>query len=178
MKLKTNTKIVIAAVAAVLVTVILVGALGQAFGLFTKDLKDVTLRERNEANLLTGTFTDYNKGDGITATAKKDGSIVVKGENKSSGNITVEVEKVELKAGTYSLWGASKGSNVTYYMMATYVNDLGSAATVVADFTGNSFTISVDQTVTVSIVICPDAEVNATIRPVLCAGVEEVDFYA
>ena len=70
-KLKTNTKLILAVVAAVVVSTLLVALIGNAAGLFTKPLDEITLRDRNEENILKGTFTDYNAGNGVQATMNK-----------------------------------------------------------------------------------------------------------
>ncbi len=178
--MKSKTKKWLGAIAIVLVSVTLCGVLGSAFGLFTKDLSEVTLREHNEANLLSyhERFEDYNEGDGITATLKKDGRISLKGENKLTGDIVIPLEDVTLSAGTYSIWGAPNGGNKSYHIAVTYTDADGATQTSISDFKNNTITLTSQQTVSVKLVVCPDTTVYATIAPVLCEGTENVGFFA
>lgn len=183
MRLKSNTKIVIAFVASVLVAVALVGVLGNSLGLFSKGLDEVTLRERNEKNLIQSwTETDYNNGDGVTAKFKDDGRVVLGGQNKTSNNIKIEYAKLNLVPGTYSLWGAENGGNSTYHIRAEWTDSEG-AKTAVSDFNNNTVKIVNDGNtsveVTLYIFVGVDAYVNnVTVKPVLCSGTEKVSFYA
>ena len=173
-KLKTNTKLILAVVAAVVVSTLLVALIGNAAGLFTKPLDEITLRDRNEENILKGTFTDYNAGNGVQATMNKDTSIKLSGTNKSGEDIEILVEQLTLEAGTYSLWGAPNGGRQSYHILLR----TNGGQEIVSDFDGNSFVIDSKQSVSVYIVVCDDVTVYTTVRPVLCKGAAEVDFYA
>ena len=173
-KINSNRKIIAAVVASVLLAVIMVGVLGNALDLFSKDFSDITLRERNAKNELKGTFTDYNAGDGIKATRNNDGSIKLRGKNESGADIVIPLETVTLGAGTYSLWGASNGGKNSYYIKAVTVDN----SVYISDFTGNSFTLASEQAVNLYIVICDETSVYTTLKPVLCKGTENVGFYA
>ena len=182
MRINTNGKIIIAVVAAVLVCLLLVALLGNAFGLFTKDIGDISLRERNEKNLILSediTLTKFNDGNGVNATAEEDGRVKLRGTNDTSGDIKIPYATVTIeKAGEYTLWDYSKsdnpnGSNTTYHVVAEY-----NGTSYVANFSNNKITVSDNATVTLYIVVKPDASVNTTLYPVLCAGTERVDFYA
>lgn len=179
MRLKPRTKRIIAFAAAVLVITMILSVLGSlSDGFQNWDTATWQLRDRNEDNLLSGNFTDYNKGDGITATAKNDGTIILDGEYKGSAdNIVIPVETLSLPKGTYTFTGAPNGSTSTYNLQLTY--NSGSDV-VYADFDGNTFTIpDGGATVTVQIVVYPDCKINnVRIRPVLVEGSEAGDFYA
>lgn len=172
--LKTNTKLILAVVAAVVVSTLSVALIGNAAGLFTKPLDEITLRDRNEENILMGNFSDYNAGNGVQATMNKDTSIKLSGTNKSGEDIEILVEQVTLEAGTYSLWGAPNGGRQTYHILLR-TND---GQEIVSDFDGNSFVLESKQSVSVYIVVCDEVTVYTTVRPVLCKGAAEVDFYA
>lgn len=180
MRLKTNTKLILVALAVILA----VSFIGKITNGFQTDLKDATLRDRNESNLLTGKYTEtgwkddsYNVGDGYKLTAAKDGTITINGEyTGSSASATVVLEKVTLSAGTYTLSGAPNGGNQTYLIKAVY----GGTETV-ADFgsTGGTFTLTSSEPVTIQLVLFGDFEFNnVKIRPVLVDGSEAGDFYA
>ena len=177
MKINTNGKIIIAVIAAVLASLFLVGALCNSFGLFAKDLGDVTLRQPNEKNLLSEVevkFETYNTGDGLTMTVEDDGRVKVSGKNETSNDVKVLYATVILAKGEYTLWGADKGSNSTYHIVAEC-----DGQSYVSNFSNNKIVVSGETaTVNVYIVVKPDTTVSTTLKPVLCAGTEEVSFYA
>ena len=181
MILKTNTKIVIMGVVVLLVAIAACSFLGNISNGFT-NWEDATLRQRNEDNLLSGkTFESYDNGDGITLEAKKDGTIVIDGTYLGKEeNIVIPVETVNLGAGTYTLSGAAKGSNYTYYIRAEYKDANGTSVYAVGDFANTAtFTLTSSQSVNISIVIFPEVEFNhVNVRPVLVVGNEAGDFYA
>ena len=177
-----KTKRIITYIGIVLVAVLVCSFVGKISGGFTKDIEDWQIRERNEANLLKGTsFEKYDNGDGITLEAKKDGTIVVDGTYLGNDeNIVIPVESVNLGAGTYTLSGAAKGSNYTYYIRAEYKDANGTSVYAVGDFANTAtFTLTSSQNVSISIVVFPEVEFNNLyIRPVLVVGNEAGDFYA
>lgn len=178
MKLKTNTKIIIASIAVVIVAITACAFLGSISDGFT-NWDDATLFERNTANILSGKFTDFNDGNGVKATARKDGSIILNGKNLTDNDIVIPVETVNLSAGTYTLSGASKGSNVTYHIVAKYVDGSGATQTAISNFSNKTFTIVNAQDVEISIVVTAKQSVNnVLLRPVLVAGNEIGEFYA
>lgn len=178
MKLKTNTKIVIMGVVVLLVAIAACSFLGSISDGFT-NWEDATLVERNSSNLLTGKFTDFNDGNGVKATARKDGSIILDGKNLTENDLVIPVETVSLTAGTYTLSGAPKGSNVTYHMVAKYTDGNGAVQTAISDFSNKTFTIVGQQNVEISIVVTAETSVNnVLLRPVLVSGSEIGDFYA
>ena len=177
MRLKTNTKLIIVALAVILA----VSFLGRITDGFQIDLKDATLRDRNESNLLTGKYgwkdDVYNNGDGYKLTAAKDGTVTINGEyTGSASSAVIPLEKVTLSAGTYTISGAPNGGNQTYLIKVVY----GESETV-ADFgsTGGTFTLTSSEEVTIQLVLYGDFEFNnVKIRPVLVDGSEAGDFYA
>ena len=173
---KSNKKMIITIVASVLAAVTLVGVLGQTFGLFNKDLKDITLRDRNEDNVITLdniTLEEYDDGNGVKATVEKDGRVKLSGKSETSNDIKIEYAKLELAPGEYTLVGAPKGSNGSYHLVADY-----NGKEYISDFNNNKFTVTAKATVTISIVVKPDTLVYATLYPVLYTGADEVSFYA
>lgn len=178
MKLKTNTKIVIMGVVVLLVAIAACSFLGNISDGFT-NWEDATLVERNSSNLLTGKFTDFNDGNGVRATARKDGSIILNGKNLTDADLVIPVETVNLAAGTYTLSGAPKGSNLSYHIVAKYTDGSGATQTAISDFSNKTFTIVGQQNVEISVVVTAETSVNnVLIRPVLVAGSEAGDFYA
>lgn len=159
-----------------LAIVLLVSFIGRITGGWSKDWEDVTILERNEKNLLTGDFEDYNVGDGITVTARKDGTLYLNGEYKGAEqSVTVDIETLSLAAGTYTLSGAPKGGNYTYHLKVTY-----GSTTVIGDYgtTKGTFTLGSDTEVNVQLVVFGDNEFkNVKIQPVLVEGSEAGDFY-
>ena len=149
---------------------------------FTKEWEDVTLRERNDKNLLTGDYgwndNTYNEGDGIVLSSKKDGSVIVKGEYKGSGeNVVITLESLNLSAGTYTLSGAPKGGSYTYHLR---VVDESNNVLAVGDFgsTKGSFTLSAPGTVKLQLVCFSDNVFESIkLQPVLVEGTESGDFY-
>lgn len=178
--LSAKSKRWIGAVAVLLAAVFLCSFVGFASDGFTnKDVSQWAVRDRNELNLLTGEFTEYNTGDGVTAKAKNDGTIIVDGKYAGSEDFAViPVETVALESGKYTLSGTSKGTNQTYYLRAQYLDASGATKYAQADFNG-TFEITSAQQVTISIIVCKDVELNnLKIQPVLVAGSEAGDFYA
>ena len=178
-KLNTNGKIIIACAITCLVALLGAAFLGNITDGFSKDISEITLRERNEDNLLSGKFVDFDDGNGVTATGRNDGSIVLGGKNLSDSNIVIPVEKTTLTPGTYTLSGAKDGGNYTYNISVKYVDGNGTDKTAIGDFSGKTFTITSQQEVEISIVVCPDVNVKGVlIKPVLVSGAEVGDFYA
>ncbi len=176
--MRYKTKRILTVVAMLLICVAATSLIGSVSGGFTKKINEWTLRDRNPDNLLTGKFSEYNGGDGFTVTSRSDGTLVLDGEYLASGTQTVTVETVTLSAGTYTLSGAPKGGNYTYYLQVT------SDSNVLAkgdgfDSTDGTFTLSSSGTVTVSLVVSSGVEYkNVLIRPVLNEGKEAIDFYS
>ena len=162
-----------------LVIILLISFIGKITSGFTKDWKDVSLHERNEDNLLEGKYSweTYNVGDGYTLTAKKDGTIILDGEyTGSSAQAVIQLERVTLAAGTYTLSGAPNGGNQTYHIRVSY-----NGSTVTGDFGANNgtFTLSSSAEVIVELVLSGEYEFNSVkIRPVIVEGDEIGDFYS
>ena len=163
-----------------MIIILAVTFIGRITGGFTKDWEDVTLRERNPSNLLSGTYgwtnDKYNVGDGITITASKDGTLVLDGEYKgASEKVIIPLETVSLSAGTYTISGAPDGGNYSYYLCATY-----NESTVIADFgaENGTFTLTQPSTVTINLVCFGDSKFDdIKIRPVLVDGTEAGEFF-
>lgn len=168
----------VVAFAMLIITVVTV--IGRITDGFTKDWEDVTLRERNPENLLSGEYgwTDdvYNKGDGITVTAKKDGTIILNGEYKGAEEYTtIDLEEVSLSAGTYRLTGAPAGGSYTYYLKAIY-----GETSVIGDFGDDkgTFELTSPQTVKLQLICFGDNKFESIkIQPVLVEGTEIGEFY-
>ena len=156
--------------------VLAVSFIGRATDGFSKDIKDMSIRTRNPDNLLSGEFEDYNAGDGITVTAKKDGTLILNGEYKGSeSSVVIPVETVTLSAGTYTISGAPNGGNYTYHLRVKY-----GETTVISDYgaSGGEFTLTASTSVAVELVVFGDNEFkNVKIQPVLVVGTEAGDFY-
>lgn len=144
------------------------------------DVAEWTVRERNADNLLSGNFTDYNKGNGITATADNNGVITLKGEYVGDEEkIVIPVQNVVLNPGTYTISGAPNGSVKTYHIQVKYVNQSGAELYAVSDFDDSTFILDTNQAVEVSIVVYPNCEIKrGTIKPVLVEGTEIGEFFA
>ena len=176
--IKRNKRSLIVIGVAVLLSAVVCSFLGGISDGFT-NWKDATIRDRNEDNLLTGEFTDFNDGNGVSATGRADGSILLGGKNGTTSSITIPVEKVALVAGTYTVSGAEKVGNTTYHIAVKYTDGDGVTQTAISDFNTKTFTITSAQTVEVSIVVYPDVDVDGIcIKPVLVAGEDVGSFYA
>ena len=170
----------IGVIALILVVVLAVSFIGKITGGFTKDLDDVTLRDRNPENLLSGDYgwTDNkrNMGDGIVLTSKKDGTIILDGEYKGSEqSVTIDLETVSLSAGTYTVSGAPKGGSYTYHLLISY-----SSGTCTADFgdANGTFTLTSPESVELKLVCFAENSFDSIkIQPVLVEGSEAGDFY-
>ena len=176
--LKRNKKSIIVIGVSVVLASLVCSFLGGISEGFT-NWEDATLRERNEANLLTGEFADYNNGDGVTASSRTDGTIILGGKNGTDNVIEIPVESVTLAPGEYTISGAPDGGNSTYHIAVKYVDGDGATKTAISDFNAKTFTLTTNQTVELVIVIHPDVNVKGVgIKPVLVKGAEVGDFYA
>lgn len=173
---KTTIKII----AIVAVACVAMAFFGHITDGFQTNLKDASLRGRNPDNLLSGDYgwkdDVYNVGDGYKLTAKNDGSIVITGEyTGTDGSAIIDLEKVTLSAGTYTLSGAPNGGNATYLLRVSY-----DSTNVTGDFgaEGGTFTLSASTEVTVQLLLYPEHEfLRTSVRPVIVEGSEAGDFY-
>ena len=175
-KIRINKQMIITVIIAVFASVLVVALVGNAAGLFAKDIKDIELRPLNENNVLSSvTYEEktFNDGNGVKAVINENGSVKLSGKNNSSSEIKIEYAKVSLAAGEYTLWGAPNGANATYHLVAE-VN----GQSYISDFNNNKIVLDANSDVTIYIVVKPDASVNTTLLPVLCKGTENVGFYA
>ena len=155
--------------------------IGHITGGFQTPLKDATLMDRNEDNLLTGKYgwkdDVYNVGDGYKLTASNDGTVKINGKyTGANGSAVIDLEKLTLSAGTYTISGAPNGGNATYKLQVSY-----GSSTVTGDFgaENGTFTLTTSTEVTVQLVIYDDFDFNnVSIRPVLVEGSEAGSFYA
>lgn len=176
--MRYKTKRIITVVALILICVTATSLIGSLSGGFTKKLSEWSLRDRNPDNLLSGNFTDYNGGDGFTVTSRSDGTLVLNGEYLVDGSQTVTIQTLTLSAGTYTLSGAPKGGNYTYYLQVSNTSGVLAKGDGF-DSADGTFTLSSSGSVTVSLVVNSGVEYkNVVIRPVLNEGKEAVDFYA
>ena len=176
--MRRNKKTILVIAVSVLLSALVCSFLGGISDGFT-NWEDASLRQRNEANILTGNFTDFNDGNGVSAKGRNDGSIILSGKNGSASNVVIPLESVNLVAGQYTISGAEKGGNATYHIAVKYVDDSGVTQTAVSDFNTKTFTITSNQVVDISIVVCPDVIVSGVVlKPVLVSGAEAGSFYA
>ena len=175
--IKRNKRSLIVIGVAVLLSALVCSFLGNISEGFT-NWEGASLRERNDDNLLTGEFTDFNDGNGISATGRNDGSILLSGKNGTDAAIEFEIEKLSLAAGQYTVSGAPNGGNSTYHIAVQYIEN-GETKTAISDFNAKTFTITSPQEVTVKVVIYPDVDVKGVLlKPVIVSGTEIGDFYA
>ncbi len=175
-RMNTNKKIIVAVIAAVFGSVLVVGLLGNALGFF--DLDSIDLQKRNEANYIkTWTLKTRDDGNGLKVTVdEEDGYFKLSGKNSGGSPIEYEYAEVNLPAGTYTLdCGNVGGSKSTYYMA---VEDTSGNVLGYFNFTGNEFTLSEATTVKVVVVVCGETTVNATFKPIIYTGEEAQSFYA
>ena len=106
---------------------------------------------------------------GIDIVVDDDGRIKVQGENKTTSDVTVEIVKVTVPAGTYTFTsGVSSTSASKYFLKANGYY---------ADFNNNTFELASETTLTISLNVKAGEELNVTFAPVLVAGDEAGTFY-
>ena len=177
-RMNTNSKIIVAVIAAVLGSILLIGVIGNAFGMFAKPLDEMLKKERNELNYLDNwTLKSQDSGDGVKVTVNDDGTVKLNGKNNGGNPLVYTYEEIALEAGEYSVWGNAGGATKDTYHIV--VKDEAGNVLAYADFdNNNTFKLDASTKVIVSIVVMGDSSVNGTFEPVLCKGVERVDFYA
>lgn len=176
--IRRNKRTIITIVVSVLLAALACSFLGSISEGFT-NWEDASLRKRNEDNLFTGEFTEFNDGNGVSATGRNDGSVLLSGKNGAESAVTIPLENLNLAAGTYTLTGAPNGGNSTYHITAKYTDGNGAVQTAISDFNTKTFTITAQQNVEFSIVVYPETSVNGVlIKPVLVSGTEAGSFYA
>lgn len=178
-RMNTNTKIIVAVIAAVLGSVLVVGLLGNAFGFF--DLDSIDLQKRNTANLIKSwTLESGDYGNGIKITVdEKDGYFKLSGKNSGGSPITFEYAEVNLDAGTYTLDCGNVGGGKDSYYMAVVDNENTDNVLGYFNFkNSNTLTLDAKTTVKVVVVVCGDTTVNATFKPIIYTGEEAQSFYA
>ena len=169
------------AIALALAVILVVGVLGWATGgfqSFDKDsIKSNTARKVNPDNLFTAecvSLKDTNDGYGVQLTVNDNGSIKMKGT--ATADKAYVIGKVKLAEGTYTVTALDGASLGTAYVSVK----IGSASTEVnADFTpGKQITIAADDTeVTLTLHVVKDAELDATVYPVIVEGTEDGKFF-
>jgi hypothetical protein len=171
-----------------LIVVLVVGVCA-LIGNFTKGFTDWSFdRDRNEANLLKLDYKDKisgNLGNGITVTYNEDGTITLDGTSTANEAVVIEIETIALNSGNYILTGVEGANTAGVYLNARAVGDsiawYGDMISSNANGGGGrTHTVATDGTTyTIEIVVMPKTEMkNMTIRPVLAAGTEVVDFFA
>ena len=168
------TKRIITIAALLLVTVFLVAIIGNLTNGFDNLFKpdEWGKKEVNPNNLIkaaTYTIETNSMPEGIDITVSDEGEIKVKGENKTTDNIVVEICKVNLKAGTYTFTSGVNGCSASKYYLQ--------AGQYYADFNNNTFPLPTDSELTVNLVVTPGESINVTFKPVLVAGEEAGSFY-
>jgi hypothetical protein len=175
--LKRHKKSIVIIVLSVVLSALACSFIGNISEGFT-NFEDASILKRNEDNLLEGTFTEYNNGDGVSAKGRNDGSILLSGKNGTDAAIEFEIEKLSLAAGQYTVSGAPNGGNSTYHIAVQYMEN-GETKTAISDFNVKTLTITSPQEVTVKVVIYPDVDVKGVLlKPVIVSGTEIGDFYA
>lgn len=176
------------AVALVLVAVTVTALIGNLSGGFQNGVSDWKLRDVNEDNLYQSlTFLDadgvFTSGEnGISAKLNDDNVIKVSGD--ADTDLNIKIGKTTLKAGTSYVFESSlkDASSKTVYMSVVKASD---ETTVIKSsyedpilITGSSLTA--DTEVIIVLTIKAEAEVNATLRPVLCEATsvdDVISFY-
>ena len=167
-------------ICAILAVCLVGGAIGFGSGLLKVDEDknyEIFGQKPNENNVYTVecmTLVDSNDGRGVTIDVdERTGAIKLNGT--ASDNITKEIGKVDLKAGTYTLT-AVKGAS----MNGVYVTLKAGSTVYNFDFTpGNTFTVSSDLTgCAITLNIKEGAELNyVNVLPVIVSGDEAESFY-
>lgn len=172
-----TTKRIVTIISLVLLTVFLVAIIGNVTNGFDSLFKpdEWGKKELNPDNLiklpyLLETEKTVSMEEGVEITVNDDGSIKVKGENKTTSDIEVEICKVKLAAGTYTFTSGVNGCSASRYYLK--------AGNHYADFNTNTFILSAEEELTVKLVIKPDESINVTFKPVIVAGEKSGSFYA
>lgn len=170
-----NIVTIVVVIAVVVAALSFIGHLSGGFE--NMKISEWNLRERNEENLISGEFKDYNEGNGVTAEADKYGVITVDGKYMGDGeSVSITVDTVTLEGGTYTLSGDSKGSNYTYRLCA---KDSNGEEIAVSGLNNATFELGSTTTLQIVIEVFPDYELkNVKISPVLVKGTEAGDFFA
>lgn len=170
-----TTKRIITIAALLLVTVFLVAIIGNLTNGFDNLFKpeEWGKQEVNPDNFIkVDAYTiekEQSMPEGIDINVNDDGTIKVKGENKTTENIVVEICKVNLKAGTYTFTSGVNGCSASKYYLQ--------AGQYYADFNNNTFPLPTDSELAVNIVVTPGESINVTFKPVLVAGEKAGSFY-
>lgn len=166
-------------IAIILGVVLLGGVIAFSTGLFAvdEDKQDEYFgRKVNEDNLYTVEcleLYDTNDGDGISVDVdEKKGGIKLNGT--ANVDKTYTVGTVTVPAGTYTLTACDGASRAGVYVTAS-----AGSTTYNFDFTpDNTVQISEEVTLTITIHVAEDAELNNVwILPVIVEGDEAADFY-
>ena len=106
---------------------------------------------------------------GLEVEVKDNGLIKVTGENKDAETMQIDICKVTLPAGTYTFSSGVNGTSASKYYLK--------AGDYYADFNNNTFTLTQETELTVSIFVLKGEEVNCTFAPVIVPGEEEGSFF-
>lgn len=169
-----RAKRIITIVGCVLATVFLVSLIGNLTNGF-EDLFNPSewgAKELNPDNYIKAdiyTIKDTSDPSGIDIKVNDNGLITAKGENKLESDFTVDICKVTLPAGTYTFTSGVSGTSASKYYLK--------AGEYTADFNNNTFVLSQETELTVSLVVRAGENINATFSPVIVSGEDEGSFY-
>ncbi len=176
---KNKKNRVITIIAAVLVSVLSLGAIGGATGIlkFDKDTAaDKLLPGVHPDNFYASaeiTLESGNDGNGVTVDVNERTGVVTL-DGKAEADLTYVVGTVVLNEGTYTFTALENASKNTVCVKAT-VYDVDHYF----DFTGNTFEIEADETeVTITICVKAGTELNnVKVLPTIVEGEEAGKFY-
>jgi hypothetical protein len=179
--MKKNTfKKILGLCLTIILCVSICAVIGRTTNGFTNSVTESMINKDNLVHTLeeyesnAGTFAN-----GLTWKINSNDSITVSGtysENNEAayefvlGTVTVEKEDY------YTLSGASRGSESTYYIQATYENASGNTVTLVSDFSDTMTTpdkLTEGTVVTLKIIVNPGCSFTYhTFKPTFVAGTE------
>ena len=129
--------------------------------------KDVNTKNYIKAENYSIKSLSYTEG--IEVEVKDNGTIHVSGTNKDSKTLEIEICKVTLPAGTYTFSSGVSSTAASKYFLK--------AGDYYADFNNNTFTLSQETELTVSLSILKGEELNKTFAPVIVQGKDEGSFF-
>lgn len=169
-----TAKRVILILCCILATVFLVSIIGSVTNGFD-DLfnpSEWNAKEINQDNLIKKslyTISTESHPEGIDVTVNDDGLIRVKGENKTDEDFSLDICTVSLPAGKYTFTSGVAGCSASKYYLI--------AGTYYADFNNNTFELTTETELTVSMIVKPGEKISTTFSPVIVPGEESGSFY-
>ena len=161
----------------VLIVALSVGATFGVYKLTDSFTKGVTDLVYNDDNLVR-TLEEYegkdgNIGNGLTFTVYDNMSILVKGKiNDDSERCEWFLGEVAItEDGEYTLSGMPDASTTTAYLKGVYTDTEGNERTIIGDI-NSSMTVELVEGTTIElyIVVFPDVDINAIVKPTLVLG--------